>query len=70
MKSANLTRPLLLPALLLLLTGCNPDQFAGGTALPDGSVYSGDLENGLFQGQGTLTWPDGRSYEGNSARGG
>ncbi|WP_323845954.1 C13 family peptidase [Microbulbifer magnicolonia] len=58
-----------LPALLLLLTGCEPAQFAGGTALPDGSVYAGDLENGLFHGQGELSWPDGRRYEGEFRQG-
>jgi len=69
MNHISLPHPLLLPALLLLLTGCEPTQFGGGTALPDGSVYSGDLENGLFQGQGKLTWPDGRSYEGEFRQG-
>ncbi|MCW8126604.1 C13 family peptidase [Microbulbifer halophilus] len=60
---------LCLPALLLLLTGCEPTQFAGGTALPDGSVYSGELEDGLFHGEGTLTWPDGSEYRGQFRQG-
>ena len=58
-----------LPALLLLLTGCGPAQFGGGTALPDGSIYAGELQDGLFHGQGTLTWPDGRRYEGEFRQG-
>lgn len=56
-------------ALLFLLAGCEPTQFGGGTALPDGSVYSGDFENGLFHGQGKLSWPDGRHYEGEFRQG-
>lgn len=60
---------LLAPALLLLVTGCEPAQFDGGTALPDGSVYNGDLKDGLFHGRGKLSWPDGRSYEGQFRRG-
>ncbi|MCX2779112.1 hypothetical protein OQJ46_06855 [Microbulbifer thermotolerans] len=59
-----------LPLLLLCtLVGCEPHPFAGGTALPDGSVYSGGMENGLFHGHGKLTWPDGRTYTGEFHRG-
>lgn len=61
--------PITLPALLLLLTACKPVPFAGGTALPDGSVYRGDMENGLFQGEGELRWPDGRHYQGSFEQG-
>ncbi|BBM01164.1 C13 family peptidase [Microbulbifer sp. GL-2] len=50
--------------LFLILSACEPTQFAGGTALPDGSVYKGDLQNGLFHGQGQLQWPDGNQYHG------
>jgi len=32
--------------------------------LPDGSVYRGELKNGLLDGQGRLEWPDGNIYEG------
>lgn len=58
-----------LSALLLLLAGCKPIQFDGGTVLPDGSVYSGDIRDDLFHGQGKLTWPDGRHYEGEFRQG-
>ncbi len=53
-----------LTPLFLLLSACEPTQFAGGTALPDGSVYKGDLQDGLFHGQGQLQWPDGNHYRG------
>lgn len=69
MKFAPLHIPLSLSALLLVLTGCEPAQFGGGTALPDGAVYSGELENQLFHGRGELRWPDGRLYEGEFHRG-
>ncbi|WP_346838428.1 C13 family peptidase [Microbulbifer sp. SAOS-129_SWC] len=63
MKRRPVIHPLSL-SVLLLLAGCKPAQFGGGTALPDGSVYRGELHNGLFQGEGELTWPDGRHYTG------
>ncbi|WP_444943298.1 C13 family peptidase [Microbulbifer sp. ZKSA006] len=50
--------------LCFLLSACEPTQFAGGTALPDGSVYQGDMLNGLFHGQGQLEWPNGIHYHG------
>ncbi|WP_299584846.1 C13 family peptidase [uncultured Microbulbifer sp.] len=53
-----------LTPLFLLLSACEPTQFSGGTALPDGSVYKGDLQDGLFHGQGLLQWPDGNHYRG------
>lgn len=31
---------------------------------PDGSSYTGDLEDRLRHGKGTFTWPDGSSYKG------
>ncbi len=64
MKPLSPLTSLSLSALLLALAGCGPEQFGGGTALPDGSVYTGELENGLFHGEGELNWPDGRHYEG------
>ncbi|WP_237060265.1 C13 family peptidase [Microbulbifer sediminum] len=64
MKPLAFLSPLSLPTLVLVLTGCGPEQFGGGTALPDGAVYSGNMENGLFHGQGELNWPDGRHYQG------
>ncbi|WP_234995063.1 C13 family peptidase [Microbulbifer donghaiensis] len=69
MKPAAVSRPLILPALLWILTGCEPVQSAENTTLPDGSVYSGSFKNGLFHGQGSLRWPDGRHYQGEFARG-
>ncbi|WP_444910948.1 C13 family peptidase [Microbulbifer sp. TRSA005] len=55
--------------LIFLLSACEPTQFAGGTALPDGSVYKGDMLNGLFHGQGQLEWPNGSLYRGNFREG-
>lgn len=37
---------------------------AGTANLPDGSVYEGNFENGLFNGYGTRTWRDGHKYDG------
>jgi hypothetical protein len=31
---------------------------------PDGRKYSGDFQNGIIEGQGTLTLPDGTRYTG------
>ncbi|MCK7598169.1 caspase family protein [Microbulbifer sp. CAU 1566] len=53
-----------LPALALLLAACKAAQFGGDTALPDGSVYRGEFQDGLFHGEGELQWPDGRHYLG------
>lgn len=36
----------------------------GTASLPDGSVYEGGFDNGLFNGRGTRTWKDGHKYEG------
>jgi hypothetical protein len=30
----------------------------------DGSIYIGQLKDGKFEGEGALTWPDKRRYEG------
>ncbi|MBB5211904.1 C13 family peptidase [Microbulbifer hydrolyticus] len=60
---------LALPALVLLLAACKPVQFGGGTELPDGSVYNGEMEGGLFHGEGELIWPDGREYRGGFRKG-
>ncbi len=32
--------------------------------LPDGAVYEGEFKDGLFHGEGKLTWPNGDVYEG------
>ncbi|SEA20909.1 C13 family peptidase [Microbulbifer marinus] len=69
MKPASFTRLLTLPALLLMLAGCEPVHSAENTTLPDGSVYAGSLQNGLFHGKGELSWPDGRHYEGEFVQG-
>ncbi|CAJ1375020.1 unnamed protein product [Effrenium voratum] len=37
--------------------------------LPDGSLYSGQLENGDPQGVGKMIWPDGRTFRGKWLRG-
>lgn len=36
---------------------------------PNGDVYEGQIENGLFHGQGILVWQDGSIYEGNWKKG-
>jgi len=36
----------------------------GQAALSDGSVYNGEFKDGLFNGQGTLTYANGDRYEG------
>jgi len=61
MKSA---LPLTLPVLMFLCTAASPLQATETVTLPDGSIYSGELQNGRFQGNGELRWPDGRHYEG------
>jgi len=32
--------------------------------LPDGALYEGDMEDGVFHGQGKMVWPDGSQYQG------
>ncbi|WP_445360744.1 C13 family peptidase [Microbulbifer sp. EKSA005] len=58
-----------LTPFIFLLSACEPTQFAGGTALPDGSVYKGEMLNGLFHGQGQLEWPNGSHYRGDFREG-
>ena len=53
----------------LAIAGCDPVQFPADIRLPDGAVYDGEIENNLFHGEGSLTWPDGRQYEGQFHRG-
>lgn len=52
-----------LPALSLLAL-CSAALSGADTVLPDGSIYTGDFRDGLFHGEGELTWPDGRHYQG------
>lgn len=58
-----------LPALLLLLSACEAASSSGNTTLPDGSIYTGELKNGVIHGEGELQWADGRHYRGNFANG-
>ena len=37
---------------------------AASLTLPDGSVYTGDIENGKLHGNGTLVWPNGDALNG------
>jgi len=37
---------------------------SGPTALPNGSVYTGERLNGKKHGRGTQVWPDSSRYEG------
>lgn len=39
-----------------------PHDGYGSARLPDSSVYEGAFKNGLFDGQGTLTWPDNSAH--------
>ena len=63
---------------LLLLAGCNdttinvpsyygaepPKDGEGEARLPDSGHYKGGFKNGLFNGQGVITWSNGDQYEG------
>ncbi|WP_226668421.1 C13 family peptidase [Microbulbifer aggregans] len=55
---------LALPAFSLLAIAGTLAQASSEITLPDGSVYSGDVKNGLLDGSGELHWPDGRHYSG------
>ncbi len=58
-------RSLVLALCLAALTGCGePILLPPDAVLPDGSVYHGDVENGRFQGNGTLVYADGSEYRG------
>jgi len=47
------------------MAGCDRAiQISPDARLPDGSVYSGDVENGLFEGKGVQIFPGGERYEG------
>jgi hypothetical protein len=34
----------------------------GIAKLVDGATYTGDIQNGLLEGRGTLRWPEGGSF--------
>lgn len=56
--------------LLSLMTACTETSiFPPDAILPDGGVYQGDIENGLFQGDGEISYPDGASYKGQFVKG-
>lgn len=38
--------------------------FSETVKLPDGSIYTGELKNGLFNGIGVQSWKSGATYEG------
>lgn len=63
-----LLRPLRLTLSLtaiLLLAACNPaEMLAPDARLPDGSTYSGDIREGLFQGDGVQQFASGMVYRG------
>lgn len=54
----------ILPVLSFLLTSTVALAEHCEVKLPDSSVYSGNCDNGLFNGYGTLTWRSGAIYEG------
>ncbi|TGN40659.1 hypothetical protein E5Q11_10455 [Marinobacter confluentis] len=50
---------------LMLLTACDTAELIAPDArLPDGSVYSGGIVDGLFHGEGTQEFPSGKVYRG------
>jgi len=50
---------------ILLLTACDsPRLLPPDARLPDGSTYSGDIENGLFHGEGVQEFVSGMVYTG------
>ena len=53
-----------------LMNACSePIIISPDAVLPDGSVYSGDVRDGKFQGQGTLKYEGGDYYQGNFKQG-
>lgn len=48
-----------------MITSCSePIQLSPDAVLPDGGVYQGDIQAGLFHGQGTLKYRNGMYYQG------
>jgi len=47
----------------------SPIPSPNNSNLPSGGSYSGNMSNGLPEGQGICTWPDGSRYEGNWSSG-
>lgn len=66
--TAALLRALRMPLPLLaifLLTACDvPKLMAPDARLPDGSIYSGDIREGLFHGEGVQQFASGLTYSG------
>ncbi|WP_020208363.1 C13 family peptidase [Gilvimarinus chinensis] len=56
----------LLCPLLLVLTACSHlnARSVEDYPLPDGSSYTGELSDGLMNGEGTIEWPNGDVYTG------
>jgi len=58
-------RFILAMACSLLLTSCDePIQLAPDAVLPNGGVYQGEIQDGLFHGKGTIRYPSGSHYDG------
>ena len=59
---------LLTACLLFPFVGCDSQKdltTKGSHRDPDGAIYLGSFnDSGKYEGQGTLTYPDGRKYEG------
>lgn len=56
--------------LMTSLAGCQaPLRLAPDARLPDGSLYQGDVVDGLFEGHGTLRYDDREYYQGNFEKG-
>lgn len=50
---------------LILVATLTANMYAVTFSCPDGSTYSGDIENSLFNGYGEQQWPNGDYYKGN-----
>ncbi|WP_253710333.1 hypothetical protein [Treponema sp. OMZ 799] len=50
--------------IVIILFIVNIVLFAVEVLLPDGSIYHGNLKDGLFSGKAVQIWPNGDKYEG------
>ena len=69
-------RKTLTSLLFVLLSGISnaappnrPQADYGVATLPDSGKYEGYFQDGLFEGEGTITWRDGYKYAGSFKRG-
>jgi len=55
--------------LVCILLPLTINIFSFEINLPDGSIYNGNLVNGLFEGKGKQHWSNGDTYEGEYKKG-